>query len=256
MKINTFYFLLFFSVVLFGTTRTSYGQFALDLESGLVVSSPYNEIRVPGNSGTTFDLAKDLQTKPAFFYRVRASYTFAKRHTVSVLAAPLTVKSTGSLPRNVTYDGQVFPSNQPTEGFFTFNTYRLTYRYGIVNTNRFRLGAGLTGLLRDATVRLKTESQSATFDNVGVVPLLHYNFWWNPTRRLLILSEADGSYSKFGQAFDVFAGLGYQFRPELAIKAGYRVIQGGTNGDEAYTSTWLNFASVGLLFTLGGDKAQ
>jgi hypothetical protein len=249
MKIKAFHYSSIF-LVLFAA-QTGYSQFTLDLESGLVPSSPYNEIRVPGNAGTTFDLAKDLKTQQTFFYRVRASYTFAKRHTLSVLAAPLSVKSNGTLDRNVNFNGQIFESNRPTEGIFTFNTYRLTYRYAIANTNRFRLGVGLTGLVRDATVRLKSETQNTAFDNVGVVPLLHYNLWWNPARRLLILSEADGSYSKFGQAFDVFVGAGYRFTPVIAAKAGYRVIQGGTNGDEAYTSTWLNLASVGLLFTFG-----
>jgi hypothetical protein len=255
MKITAFRFFSLFIVILFGRFTESFGQFSLDLESGLVFSSPYNEVRVPGITGTTLNLAKDLQTQQTLFYRVRASYTLAKRHTVSVLAAPLSVKSKGVLTKEVTYNGQLFRSGDNLEGTFVFNTYRLTYRYAIIHTNRFRLGVGLTGLLRDATVRLKSETQNAAFDNVGLVPLLHYHLWWNPARRLLILSEADGSYSTFGQAFDVFAGAAYRFTPVVAVKAGYRVIEGGTNGDDAYTSTWLNFASVGLVFT-PGERAQ
>jgi len=238
------------------TTPAVYGQFTLDLESGAVVSSPYNEARVPNATGTTIDLAKDMKTQPAIFFRLRAGYTFGRRHTVSALLAPLSVKSKGGLNKNVNYNGVLFPIGTNLESTFKFNTYRLTYRYNVLQTNRFRLGLGITGLLRDASIRLRSETSNTAFDNVGIVPLLHYNLWWNPIRRLLILSEADASYSRFGQAFDVFAGVAYRITPTTAIKAGYRVIEGGTNVDTVYTSSWLNFASVGLLFTFGKDENE
>ena len=247
MRRKTLTFLLFLPLAV-------HAQFHADVETGLVFSSPYNIIRVPNAGGTTLDLATDLETQRTLFYRLRAGYTFGKRHTVSVLFAPLSVDSKGVLNKDVLYDNERFAAGTDLTGTFKFNTYRLTYRYELVRNNRFRLGVGLTGLVRDAAVRLRDENQSRTFDNFGVVPLLHYNLWWNPARRLLVLSEADASYARQGQAFDVFAGVGYRFSERLAAKAGYRVIQGGANVERTYTFSWLNFASVGLVYTPNLEK--
>ncbi|MDJ1483625.1 hypothetical protein QNI16_24210 [Cytophagaceae bacterium YF14B1] len=238
---------LFFVLLLLPTFwSTSYGQFFADLETGIVFSSPYNQVRAPGKTGTQIDLTKDLQLQKAWFYRVRLGYTLGKRHKISLLAAPLSVKSDGTLDKNVSYNGELYQQGKNTEGTFMFDTYRFTYAYEIIHSNRFRLGVGATALLRNASVRLQNPTTNTAYDNRGIVPLLHYDLWWNPTRRLLILSEADGSYANAGQAFDVFAGIGYRFTPIISAKAGYRVIQGGTRGDNVYISSWLDFASVGL----------
>lgn len=67
-------------------------QLRLDLESGLVLGTSYNEVRIPNQGGTLVNLPDNLSVNPTVFYRARLGYTIADRHTVSLLYAPLTVR--------------------------------------------------------------------------------------------------------------------------------------------------------------------
>ena len=185
-------------------------QFKLDLESGAIFSSPYNLVRIPGNTGTTIDLAKDLQVQATWYYRVRVGYTFNDRHTVSLLFSPQTVNSSGIINRDVDFSGTTFRAGSSLESSYKFNNYRLTYRYDLVRQEKLRFGLGLTAFIRDADIVLTAAGNSTNKPDIGFVPLLNYYLQWNPTGRLLLISEADASYIPIGQAFDVFAGLGYR----------------------------------------------
>ena len=51
----------------------------LDLETGAVFSG-YNDVRIPGDAGTQFSLSEELETDPAWFFRVRWIYSLQDRH--------------------------------------------------------------------------------------------------------------------------------------------------------------------------------
>ncbi|RIV21171.1 hypothetical protein DYU11_17235 [Fibrisoma montanum] len=225
----------------------AHAQVRLDLESGLVLGTNYNKVRIPNQGGTTFNLAEDLSVKPKVFYRIRLGYTIADRHTISALYAPLTVRYEGAFPQPVNYNNVVFPADRATTAYYTFNSYRLTYRYDFVRRERWRVGAGLTAKIRDANVRLVSENRDTGYDNVGFVPLLNVYAAYRPTEQWTILVEGDALGSRFGRAEDIFAGLAYQLSPAVGLKAGYRVVEGGADVDDVYNFTWINYASVGLL---------
>jgi hypothetical protein len=231
---------------------TAYGQFRLDLESGLVTGTNYNEVRIPNSGGSLFDLSRDLQAKPTVFYRIRAGYTLGNRHTISALYAPLTVQYTGQFDQPINYNNVAFPANQPIKASYTFNSYRLTYRYDFIVSERWRVGAGLTAKIRDASVRLRGEtgSNDTRFDDLGFVPLLNFYAAYRPDSHWSLIVEGDALGSKFGRAEDIFAGAAYHFSDAIGVKAGYRVVEGGANVDSIYNFTWINYASVGVLITL------
>jgi hypothetical protein len=81
----------------------------LDIESGAVIAG-YNNVRIPGDAGTLFSLTDDLNAIAAVFYRLRAGYTIKSKHTVSVLYAPLTVKSDGTATFPIDFEGITFPA--------------------------------------------------------------------------------------------------------------------------------------------------
>lgn len=227
----------------------SQAQATLDLESGAVFGSAYNEVRVPGNDGTLFDIAKDFHTDPTFFFRIRASYILGKRHTISALYAPLTVRSSGTPASSIRFNGATFGESIPVDIRYQFNSYRLTYRYDIVSNDRLKVGIGLTGKVRDAAIQLSNSQASATKTNLGVVPLINFYVGWQVTERFKAILEGDALVGKQGRAEDIFAGFGYQFNEHLGLKAGYRVLEGGADNDEVYNFTWYNYAAVGLLLT-------
>ncbi len=237
----------FFSLFFLSTAQA---QFQLDLESGAVLGTNYNDVRIPNTGGTLFDLSTELTAQPKVFYRIRANYTLGNRHTFSALYAPLTVRYEGNFSQAVNFNTGVFPAGQPLTGFYQFNSYRLTYRYRLVNKAHWQVGLGLTAKIRDANIRLKAEQRpglDTNFDNIGFVPLINFYVAWRPGDRLGLLLEGDALGAKQGRAEDVFAGLTYNFTPKIAIKAGYRVVEGGANVGSVYNFTWINYASAGLL---------
>lgn len=76
-------------------------------ETGAVFTG-YNNVRIPGDAGTLFSLKDDLTPKPNAFIRLRAGYAIGKRHTISLLYAPLTIKSDGSINKQIDFEGVTF----------------------------------------------------------------------------------------------------------------------------------------------------
>ncbi len=227
-------------------------QLRFDLESGVVLGTRYNDVRIPNVGGTLFDLGNDLEAKPKVYFRARLGYTLGERHTISVLYAPLFVKYSGSLARDVTFNGVIFGPRQfgnpdLVNARYQFNSYRLTYRYDFIHNPKLRLGVGFTGKIRDADIQLSSERSETHYANVGFVPLLNVVATWQPTSKLLVLLEADALGARQGRAEDVFLGLGYQLNPFVALKGGYRVVEGGADTDDIYNFTWINYAALGLV---------
>ena len=235
------YFLLF---SLLSITST-YAQLWVDAESGAVLGTPYNKISIPNTSGTRFDLGKEFAIKPIAYYRLRLGYTFNDRHTITALYAPLTATYDGQFDRTVTFNQQDFTANQPITAKYQFNSYRLTYRYGLVRGERFRLGVGLTAKIRDADIRLISKTQDVHFSDLGFVPLLNLVLEYRPSERWRVLLEADALAGGPGRAEDVFLGLGYQVTPKIGLRAGYRVVEGGADVESVYNFTWINYAAIG-----------
>jgi hypothetical protein len=222
-------------------------QLRLDLEGGLVFGTNYNDIRIPSAGGTLIDVSDQLTVNPQVFYRLRAGYTIANRHTISALYAPLTVNYKGSFDQDVSFNNAIYRRNEDVRVDYKFNSYRLTYRYDFVANESWRVGAGLTGKIRDADVRYRNQSEDQHFSNVGFVPLVNFYVGYSPTYRWTAILEGDALASKFGRAEDIFAGLSYRINTNLGIKLGYRVVEGGADNDKIYNFTWINYASAGIL---------
>lgn len=235
----------------------SNAQLIIDLESGAVFKGSYNNIRIPGNNATEFNaFGKDFKTDPTWFYRIRVGYTFNSRHTFTALYAPLTVYSDANTTTTtpIVFQGQTFGQTDGLKVKYTFNSYRLTYRYHFVNNDTWNVGIGLTAKIRDAAIKLEDANNSAEKTNLGIVPLINFYAKFNPSPKLGILVEGDGLATKFGRAFDIFGGLTYKLFSGTEIKGGYRILEGGANNDEVYNFTLFHYASVGLIFSIGQKK--
>ncbi|WMJ74235.1 hypothetical protein RCC89_13815 [Cytophagaceae bacterium ABcell3] len=229
-------------------THHALGQFFADVETGLVTGTRYNEVRVPGNEGTFFDFDDNFESNPQFFYRARVGYTFNDRHVISALFAPLALKYTdGVFADDVRFNNDVFEAGSELAGRYRFNSYRLTYRYNFIVRENFVLGAGITGKIRDAAIRLSGNGTTSEKTDLGFVPLINFYTLWSFYDRFGLLFEGDALVGPQGRAEDVFLGLTYTFNQYLTFKGGYRLLEGGADVDEVYNFTWINYASVGVL---------
>ena len=223
-------------------------RWTAELEGGVVFSG-YNDARIPNVGGTLVSLSEDLDIAAKAYYRLRLSYALSRRHELSLLYAPLTLKATGTLPGAVHFAGVLFPQGSDVDGIYTFNSYRLTYRYRLVDRSRLRLDIGFTAKIRDAEIALAAPGLSASKTNVGFVPLLHLRLAWDWNRKLGLLLEADAAAAKQGRAEDVLLALNWRFSPQAQLRFGYRFVEGGADVDEVYNFAWIHYLALGLAFS-------
>jgi len=197
-------------------------QISLDLESGLVTTG-YNDVRIPGNQGTLFSLNEDLEANSKIFYRIRVNYEAGERHTFSLLYAPLTILSDGRPDEDISFAGELFPANSDIDATYKFNSYRLTYRYKVIQKPKL---------------------------NFGFVPIINFRLLWRPAEKFGILLDGDALAAPQGRAEDVLVAATYRLSDRLGLKAGYRILEGGADNDEVYTFSLFHYASVGFLIYL------
>jgi hypothetical protein len=223
-------------------------QATIDFETG-AVSTGYNDVRIPGDQGTLFSLKDDLEPETKPFYRIRLSYTIKSRHTLSLLYAPLKVKSEGSVANDILFEGVVFDANTQLTSTYKFNSYRLTYRYDIIKKERFEFGLGFTANIRDASITLSSTGQTSAKDNVGFVPIINFRLLWKIDDKFGLLLDGDALAAPQGRAEDVLIAATYKVSDNLGIRAGYRILEGGADNDEVYNFALFNYASVGVTYT-------
>lgn len=216
-----------------------------DLETGAVFSG-YNDVRIPGDSGTRISLTEDLKPETSYFFRMQAGYTFFTKHTVSFLAAPLRLHSSGKIDRDVVFKGTTFTAGSDVSTRFRFDSYRLTYRFDFYQNESFTAGLGITAKIRDASISMSDGNRRAEKENTGFVPLVNFRLSWLFARPFGFLLEGDALAAKQGRAEDILAALTYRFSPNIVVKAGYRMLEGGADNDEVYTFSMFHYAVVGM----------
>lgn len=236
---------LFPLLILFPGLTSLNAQLFVDAETGAAVTG-YNDVRIPGDGGTTFSLSEDLKADPKIFYRIRAGIRFLDRHTISALYAPLEIKSTGTLPGDIMFNGGNFDANSPLIAFYKFNSYRLTYRYEIVQKPKFEFGIGFTAKIRDAAISLAGGSDASVKTNVGFVPIINFRMAWMINESLGILFEGDALAAPQGRAEDILLAATYNISENFRFRAGYRILEGGADNDEVYNFALIHYASAGV----------
>lgn len=224
-------------------------QVNIDIESGLVFTG-YNDVQIPGDIGTRFSLKDDFKPNPTAFFRIRGGYTIKSKHTFSILYAPLSVKSEGSINKQIVFQGETFPANTPINATYKFNSYRFTYRYDLVKKAKYEFGLGFTAKIRDAKIELSGGNLSANKSNVGFVPIINFRFSYIANEKYSFLLEGDALAAPQGRAEDVLIAASYKLSDKIAIKAGYRILEGGADNDSVYGFALFNYATVGLTISL------
>jgi hypothetical protein len=220
-------------------------QWHVQVESGIAFEG-YNDVRIPNDEGTLFSFRDDFELQGLVLpFRLRVGYTFAERHHVTALFAPLSIRYEGDAPRDIIFQNTLFEEGLPIEGLYKFNSYRLTYRYEFLRGEAWTLGAGITGKVRDARVRLTTTDMTARKNDLGFVPLLHLFARYQPGAFALQL-KGDGWYVTQGRAFDIDATARFRVSDNIWLYSGYRIIEGGADVEEVYNFTLISSVVVGV----------
>ena len=218
-------------------------QWQLDVESGLVFTG-YNDVRIPGDTGTLISLSDELKIDPTSFFRLRFWYRFSDRHTLGILIAPLRLEAGGEVNRVVIFQDAEFPANTHLRSQYRFDSYRLTYRWDFYRADDLQVGFGATAKVRDAAISLKGDKEKSEKTNTGFVPLMHFRCQWMLAKQLGLLLEGDALAAPQGRAEDVLLALSFWPDDKVSFKVGYRILEGGADNDEVYNFTLLNYLVV------------
>lgn len=242
--------LLVFVVLIVGTAANALAQqsrWTLDIEGGLVVPG-YNDVQIPNNDNATrFSLKDDVGIDNKVYYRLRLSYLLSRRHQLSLLYAPLSLNAAGSLKTPVNFQDARFEAGTAVTGLYRFNSYRLSYRYRLLDRRSLSVWIGFTAKIRDAEIKIQSDNQVSSRTNVGFVPLLHFYMDWQWGSRWGMVLEADALAAKQGRAEDVSATVYYRLNQNVRFKMGYRFVEGGSDGDEVYNFAFINYFSAGMV---------
>jgi hypothetical protein len=222
-------------------SATAGGNWILEAESGAVWFSR-NDVRIPGDTGTKFDMLDLTGKGPDPYVRLYATYAFNRRHALRLTVAPLEAEGTGALKESTVFENDVFDPGVPTKGTYRFNTYRLTYRWTFYDTDHWRWGVGAAALVRDAEIALEQAGKKQVRDDLGVVPLLHLYGEYIWTDQLSLILDMEGAASSPGRAVDAALKARWTFDSDWYVSAGYRTLEGGADNDDVYTFSWLHYA--------------
>jgi len=221
-------------------------RLTIELEGGPAWQS-YNDVEIPNDgSATRFSLYELAGSGPWPAGRLYVTWNLAERHGVRLLLAPFSLTETGVPDGVVRFAGETYAASVPVEATYTFNSYRLSYRYMFHSGARASAWVGATAKLRDAVIELEQGSTSSRKDDLGFVPLLHLAGEWRVAPAWRALLDVDGLAGGPGRAVDAALKLGYDVGDRWTVRAGYRMVEGGADVDAVYTFAWLHYATVSL----------
>ena len=222
-------------------------QTFINLESGAFFTN-INDIR-NGNNGTLFSLKNDFQTPVSPFFRLRAGYLLKGKNHFSLLYAPLKIVETGTIEKDILFDGKNFKANIPIEAVYKFNSYRVTFNRRIISKDNFKFGLGLSAKIRDAGVSLKNRERLSENFSIGFVPLINLLANWDISRKMGIDFFGEFIAASKGRAIDLSLSGRFSFNKNLQGNIGYRLLEGGANGTYRYNFIQLHFISASLNYS-------
>lgn len=221
--------------------------FSAEIEAA-AVQTTRNDVAYRGDTGTRFDLTDLTGSGPDATARTYLTWRTDADDELRLLAAPLTQEGTGVLDAPVRFGSEDFAAGVATTAKYRFDSYRLTWRRTLLDSETWTLRAGLTAKIRDAEVSLQQGAVRDRTTDLGFVPLLHAAADWrvSPTWKLSL--DVDGAWAPQGRAVDASLKAWWQWRPGLELGLGYRTIEGGADNDEIYTFAWIHQAVIGLRY--------
>ena len=251
LALQSGYWIIF---ICLNSNLTTNAQPFVNLESGACFTG-INDIR-NGNNGTLFSLKNDFQTPVSPFLRLRAGYLSNGKNHFSFLYAPLKIVETGTIAKDILFDGKNFKANITIEVIYKFNSYRFTYNRRIIIKNNFKFGLGLSAKIRDAGVSLKNREHLRENFSIGFAPLINLIAIWEISQKMGVDFFGEGIAATKGRAIDLSLSGRYRFSKNLQGNIGYRLLEGGANGTYRYNFIQLHFIFVSLNYSFNKNNKE
>jgi hypothetical protein len=221
-------------------------RFVLEVE-GSPVWQTRNDVRIPNEApATRFSLRALAGSGPWAAGRAYLTWNINECHGLRLLAAPLSITATGVPDRSILFAGSPYAPGVPTRATYTFNSYRLTYRWRFHHGARWTWWVGGTAKIRDAKIELSQGTTTSRKTDLGFVPLLHVAGAARLGARWRFLVDADALAGGPGRAEDVALKLAYDVGTQWSLAGGYRTVEGGADVKSVFTFAWLHYAVLSV----------
>lgn len=233
------FFVIALTTLLSPFFKTDAKLLSLGFEGG-IVSNQYNKQRIPGDSGTLFDLASSFSSSKTY-YRAQAFFSLSENWGARFLYAPLSLSGSKQFDKDITFQNSVFLSSKKTQTFYQFNSYRSSFYYKAYQSNQSLLKVGFTLKTRDAVVRLQQDGVAEEKSNIGFVPLLYFNYQKILPYGFQFTWDFDGLIAPQGRAFDSALMVGYFLTKNARIHLGHRFLEGGADNKQVYNFSLFHY---------------
>ena len=219
-------------------------RFSLELEVGPTWQSK-NDVQIPNTEfGTRFSLEDLVGSGPWAAGRIYFTWNINQKHSLRLLAAPLSYNETGLFDETVDFAGETYEPGVPTEATDQFNSWRIGYRWKFKDGDKWTLWLGFTAKVRDAKIELAQGDTTSNDTDVGFVPLLAFAADYRFADQWRLIFDFEGLAGGPGRAFDVALKVGYDINDRWSLTAGYRTVEGGVDIDDVYNFAWFQYAVV------------
>jgi hypothetical protein len=223
-------------------------RFSLEIEAGPTWQSK-NTVQIPNTDlGTRFSLEELVGSGPWAAGRIYFTWNINRKHSLRLLAAPLSYTETGIFDETVDFAGETYQPGEPTEATYQFNSWRIGYRWKFKDGDKWTLWLGFTAKVRDAKIELAQGDTTSNDTDVGFVPLLAFVADYRFADQWRLIFDFEGLAGGPGRAFDVALKVGYDINDRWSVTAGYRTVEGGVDIDDVYNFAWFQYAVVSGVF--------
>ena len=220
----------------------------LQIEGGYAYQTR-NTCSIPADSNK-FSYRDLIGRGPFKYGRVEALFNDHENSGYRIAVVPFSVSGVGQLPNAIAFSGVNFAGGVNTFGRYTFNNYRFTWWHKWRPIDGVNVRAGWTLFIRDADVALSQAGKSASFYNLGPVPLFYLLAEKDLSDRFAAAFEFDGLVAPQGGAIDLGLKLSYRLNSNTNLTANLRYLDGGTGSGSAYSYATINYLSLGLEFKI------
>jgi len=202
-----------------------------------------NDVQITPDDGTRFSI-DELGEGPYLHYRMEGFYRFNKHHAVRALYAPFQLELTGRAPREVNFNGARFPNSADLTVFYKFNSYRLSYIYGFWGFGADQLNIGFTGKIRDAETQFRQNGIASSYDNIGFVPLIYFEYQKSMGKVWSLNFQMDASAAPQGRAIDAALKVRRKIADQGRLGFGVRTLEGGADNEKVFAFSWFNYVVI------------
>lgn len=239
-----------------------------------------------GEDTDTFDYVTEGGQDILFPYsrlRLDVGIGQQQRHFVGLLYQPLTFETVTQFEEAKTIDTETFEEGQVVDLVYSFDFWRGTYEYRLIDNERWTVDAGLSLQIRNASIRFESQDQDNNKDELvvsqgtGPVPALRAQARYTLASDVWFETEVDGFYASNafvngaqypfkGWIWDAALSAGARVHPTAESYVSLRSVGGGAEGtatdkretwteskaggDERYTRNELTTFAVSVGFRL------